>query len=468
MSRNNAAAVAMDLGSTRFKFGCIDDSGRLSRVSAVPAPHLGGNDLIREVDATIFLRRVESLWNHYDGDMSGLPFGLVCQRSTFLVWDRRSGRSLTPVISWQDRRAADWCERHADADELVRRRTGLLLSPHYAGPKLAVLMRGDPELAARLGSGDALFGTLDAWLTWVWTDGAFHRTDLTMAARTAMVDIVSGDWCNELLELYGVPRSALPEIVATDAAPLGLRNGARLTASIADQASGALAVLDQRRDAALVNLGTGAFVLRPVIDSSIRIGGYLTAPILSSKILGDRTVLEGTINGAGPAVDHFGRESAPLPIEDPAPEAFAIPDMAGIGAPHWRAEFGLTLSAAATALESPVDQRRVVIEGLLFRIFEILRDVSAGRLPADIYASGGLVRDPAIAQGLATLLGMPVHVFDETESTLLGVARLAMGIEPFAASAADIVRPSPAGAYLSEKFSRWETWLRRVVSDSGQ
>ena len=186
MPRNNAAAVAIDLGSTRFKFGCIDDTGRLSRVSAVPAPRLGGSDLIREVDAATFLHRVESLWNHFDGDLFGLPFGLVCQRSTFLVWDRRSGQSLTPVISWQDRRAADWCERHADADELVRRRTGLLLSPHYAGPKLAVLMRDDPELAARLGAGEALFGTLDAWLTWVWTDGAVHRTDLTLAARTAI------------------------------------------------------------------------------------------------------------------------------------------------------------------------------------------------------------------------------------------------------------------------------------------
>jgi len=460
----SVAAVAIDLGSTRFKLGCIDRSGRLSRVAALPAPRLTGEGLVRQVDAATFLRQVERLWDEFEGELAGMPFGLVCQRSTFVVWDRQSGRPLTPVVSWQDRRAADWCEEHVFADELLRRRTGLLMSPHYAGPKLAAMMREDPELTAQLQSGDALFGTLDAWLTWVWTAGAIHRSDLTMAARTAMVDIVAGDWCDELLDLYGMTRSALPDIVATDAPPVDLRNGARLTASIADQASGALAVLDPRLDAALVNLGTGAFVLRPVGDASIRRDGYLTGPILSSETLGERSVLEGTINGAGPAVDRFGRESALLPTEDPAPEAFAIPDLAGIGAPHWRPEFDLTLSRAAKKLEVPLEQRRVVIEGLLFRVYEILRDVSDGRLPANVYVSGGLVRDPAVAQGLATLLDAPVHVFDEAESTLLGVARLAMGIRPFAAADAQCVAPAASGAYLRDKFGRWESWVRGVLA----
>ncbi|NND36251.1 MAG: hypothetical protein HKN81_03860 [Gammaproteobacteria bacterium] len=460
----SVAAVAIDLGSTRFKLGCVDASGRLSRVAALPAPRLHGEGLVRQVEAESFLRQVECLWDEFEGAMAGMPFGLVCQRSTFVVWDRQSGGPLTPVVSWQDRRAADWCEEHAFADELLRRRTGLLMSPHYAGPKLAAMMRTDPELAARLKSGDALFGTLDAWLTWVWTDGTVHRSDLTMAARTAMVDIVAGDWSDELLELYGVPRSALPDIVATDAAPVDLRNGARLTASIADQASGALAVLDPRLDAALVNLGTGAFVLRPIGDSSIRRDGYLTGPILSSATLGHRSVLEGTINGAGPAVDRFGRESAALPTDDPAPEAFAIPDLAGIGAPHWRPEFDLTLSRAAQQLEVPLEQRRVVIEGLLFRVYEILRDVSDGLLPANVYVSGGLVRDPAVAQGLATLLDAPVHVFDEAESTLLGVARLAVGIDPFAAAEAECVAPAAAGVYLRDKFCRWEAWMRGILA----
>lgn len=458
------AALAIDLGSTRFKLGCADAAGNLIRVDAVAAPPMSGAGLVREIDASEFLGRVDRLLDTYPGDVTDLPLGLVCQRSTFLVWDRDSGRALTPVISWQDRRAANWCELHLDADELLRRRAGLLMSPHYAGPKLAAMLDDDPNLAAALKHGDALFGNLDAWLVWTWTNGASHRTDLTMAARTAMVDISAADWSDELLDLYRVPRGALPDIVTSDEAAVDLINGLRLTASIADQGSGALAVLDPREDAALVNLGTGGFVLRPVGDANTRIRGYLTAPILSSRQRGDRHVLEGTINGAGPAVDRFGAGPSPLPARDPCPDGFAIPDLAGIGAPHWRPELGLTLSSAAR-LAKPADQRRVVIEGLLFRIFEILCDVGDGRLPEAVYLSGGLAREPGVASGLASLLGQPVHVFDEPEATLLGAVRLALDIDPFAAVDAERIEPSDAGAYLRAKFPRWSEWLRGVLAE---
>lgn len=461
--KKETEALAIDLGSTRFKLGEVDSAGRLKRIVAVPAPRMVGAGLIRQVDAQSFLEPVERLLHENIRTATGLPLGLVCQRSTFVVWDRETGHALTPVVSWQDRRAADWCERHRDADELLRRRAGLLLSPHYAGPKLAAMLGADPALRDRMRAGDALFGNLDAWLVWHWSGGAAHRTDLTMAARTAMVDIATGEWSHELLALYGVPVAALPDIVTTDGPPLQLENGLRLTASIADQASSALTVLEPGRDVALVNLGTGAFVLRPIDDATERVSGYLTAPILCSHRLGQRVVLEGTINGAGPAVDAFAPGPTALPEHDPCPDGFAIPDMDGIGAPHWRPRFGLTLSAAAERLPDPADQRRVVVEGLLFRVFEILTDVGHGRLPDTVCVSGGLARAPSVAAGLAALLGGPVHVLDEPESTLLGAARLALGLEPFASAAAERVAPSKAGAYLPGKYPRWAAWLRRVL-----
>ncbi len=424
---------------------------------------MSGSGLIREVDAQSFLQRVERLWRECPRSAAGVPLGLVCQRSTFVVWDRETGRALTPVISWQDRRATEWCERHRAADELLRRRAGLLMSPHYVGPKLAAILGAEPALRDRMRAGDALFGNLDAWLAWQWSAGAAHRTDLTMAARTAMVDIAAGAWSDELLELYGVPAAALPEIVATDGPSLELKDGLRLAASIADQASSALTVLGPQHDAALVNLGTGGFVLRPIPDATERLAGYLTAPILCSQRHGDRVVLEGTINGAGPAVDAFDPGPTILPVDDPCPDGFAIPDMDGIGAPHWRPTLGLTLSAAAASLSNPADKRRVVVEGLLFRVFELLTDLGHGRLPDTVYLSGGLSRAPSVARGLAALLGGPVQVLDEPESTLLGAARLALGIEPFAAAAVERVPPSDAGAYLPGKFARWAAWLRRVL-----
>lgn len=456
-------ALAIDLGSTNFKLAALDAGGRLSGIVAVPAPRMRGDGLIREIDAAHFDACLEPLWKALPDNAADGPLGLVCQRSTFVIWDRTSGHALTPVVSWQDRRAADWCGRHSGADALLRARAGLLLSPHYAGPKLATMLAADSGLADRMHAGDALFGNLDAWLAWRWSGGAVHRTDLTMAARTAMVDIDTGAWSNELLDLFGVPRMALPEIVATDARPVDLTNGLNLTASIADQASGALVALDPTGDSILVNLGTGGFVLRSVPDAAIRVPGYLTAPILASQRHGDRYVLEGTINGAGPAVDAFGSGPTLVPKSDPCPGGFAIPDMDGIGAPHWRADFGLTLSPAAEALARAGDRRRVVVEGLLFRIAEILADIGQGSRAGNVYLSGGLARAPSIAPSLAVLLGRPVQVLDEPESTLLGVARLALGLEPFAAPETARVEPSEAGAYLPEKFERWKAWMRSVL-----
>lgn len=460
------AAAAIDLGTTRFKIGCVDTSGRLFGIGAMTAPELSGAGLVREIDATVYADRVERLLREYPRELHDVPLGLVCQRSTFLVWDRNTGHALTPVVSWQDRRAVDWCERHRDADEAVVQRTGLLLSPHYAGPKLAAMIGDDKRLAAALAAGDALFGNLDAWLTWRWTDGAAHRSDLTMAARTAMVDIARGDWCDELLDLYGVPRGALPDIVATDAPPLPLTNGMLLCASVADQAAGALAVLDLDRDSALVNLGTGGFVLHPVDDPTLRIPGYLTAPVLATRENPVKCVVEGTINGAGPAVDTFGRARTTWLADDPSPEGFAIPDMDGIGAPHWRPEFGLTLSGAAERLDTRADKRRVVIESLLFRVREILRDVGSGRVPERVYVSGGLARAPSVATGLASLLGRPVELLQQSESTLLGTGRLALGVSPFATPATQRIEPTPDAAYLREKFVRWTDWLHGVLAAS--
>lgn len=464
---SGARAVALDLGSTRFKLGWIDADGRLIDVQSVRAPKLSGTGPIREGRPEEYLRAIESLLEPFGfGDQ--LPLGLVCQRSTFVVWDRHDGRPLTPVVSWQDRRADDWCSMHTGIEAELVRRTGLLLSPHYAGPKLAAMCAADPELAARFASGDALFGNLDAWLAWHWSDGACHQTDVTMAARTAMFDIDASDWADDLLTVYGIPRAALPRVrdsLQGDPVSVG---GLELRGSIADQAAGVSAVTaldDAAVSGCLVNFGTGAFVIQPVEGSGVRRNGYLTGPVLASSEFGMRFAIEGTINGSGPAIDGFGPGPTSVPMTDEFPAAFAIPDRSGVGAPHWRADIGLTLSTDAHNLPSPA-QRLICIEGLLFRVYEILLGLSdGGRLPERILVSGGLVREPAVVHGLAALLGQPVRLLDEPEATLLGAARLAGGMSPFADPGFEIVTPDGAGRYLAGKFERWKAWCAKIYGE---
>ena len=473
---NHIHAVALDLGSTRFKLGAIDAAGSLLDLRAVPAPALSGTGLIREGQPDAYLQAIDALLEPDSGGFpssvlpAGLPLGLVCQRSTFVIWDRHNGRALTPVVSWQDRRADDWCTAHADIEPLLIRRTGLLLSPHYAGPKLAVMLAADPQLVARLQAGDALFGNLDAWLSWRWSGGAQHQTDVTMAARTAMFAIDAGDWDDELLAVFGVPRAALPAVTGSvQGNPVSVA-GLQLRGSIADQAAGVVAMIPagvSAQSGCLINFGTGAFVMQPVEGPGVRKAGYLTGPVLASTQHGTRFAIEGTINGVGPAIDSFGPGPTALPTADTCPDAFMLPDCSGVGAPHWRADIGLTLSKSARCL-SKSQQRLICIEGLLFRVYEILLGLNDAELPERILVSGGLAREPAVADGLAALFNQPVMLLNEAEATLLGAARLAGGLSPYSAPGFKTVSADASGQYLSRKFERWRAWCAEIYSSADQ
>ena len=465
MSEERPLAVGADLGSTTIKAGVLDARGRLGRVESVAAPPLRGTEGVREGDAEAYALAVAGLLRSVAAAVPrGTPLGLATQRSSFTLWDRRDGRPRFPLVSWQDRRAADWCDRHRDLEPEVVRRTGLLLSAHYVGPKLAAMQEADGAFRAALHDGQSALGTLETFLVWRWSGASRHETDATVAARTALLDIAGEDWCPELLERFGVPRAVLPRVERTARAALALEEGLLLTATLSDQAAAALAVFDPARPGALVNLGTGAFVLCPVDRPDVRKPGYLLAPILSLGPPGGRSALEGTVNGAGPAVDECAPPPTELPETDPAPAGFAVPDRAGLGAPFWRPEIGLTLSPAAQRL-SPAGRRRVVLEGVLFRVRQILEDLGDGTTPARVVVAGGLIRDPAVGPALAALLERPVELLLEPESGLLGAARVAAGLDPFAGSPTRTVAAGPRGRYLPAKFTAWRAWLANLLRD---
>lgn len=281
-----------------------------------------------------------------------------------------------------------------------------------------------------------------------------------MAARTLLYDVDQRDWSGALLDWYGIPRRALPEVRPTAGRdePLG---GARLRASVSDQGAAVLGLLPDDPRQALVSLGTGAFVLRPSAAGARAPAGFLRAPVLAPASGPWRFVLEGTVNGAGAALDRYPRTDAPLPERDPAPEAFAIPDVSGLGAPHWRPDVGLELTPAAAALDE-AGRRRAVAEGLLFRIRELLDGLGG---PERLLLSGGLSADPALAPGLAALTGRTVEVLEVGEAGLLGAGRLAAGGS--APPARRRVEPGSAGAYLPAKYARWKERLTRRLAPGG-
>lgn len=451
---NGVRALALDLGTTRVKLGALRRDGELELVEAADAPPPRGAGNARELDALSYAACAEAVLAGA-GAPRGTPLGLASQRSSFLVWEAESLAPRTPLVSWQDRRAADWCAAHAALAPRVFEFTGLPLSPHYLAPKLAFLLEQRGDLRAGLADGSLRVGTLDTWLVARW--GGPLETDLSMAARTLLVDVRAGDWNEELLALFDIPGDALARVVDSAPRTLELENGLVLAASLADQGSGLIAAVGDDDASALVNLGTGAFVLRPTGARFEPRAGYLAGPV-ARVAGGPRYALEGTVNGGGATADRIARGPTSIPDVDPAPMAFCLPDENGLGAPWWRPEIGFVENDAARALAAP-ERRRIVLEGLAFRI--------AGHLDAlasdveRVVLTGGLAREAFLRAALATLAPAPLFVVDEPEATLAGAARLASG-RPLARPKAQPV-DTPPMPWLAAKRTRWRAWLESDV-----
>ncbi len=455
--------LALDLGSTRIKAARFEDSGQQLNSAEQPAPLVEGDGTRREFDGTEFLHRaMQALFELQP--RQGERLGIASQRSSFLLFDAHSGKPVTPVISWQDRRGAEWIARHADAHELVGEISGLPLSAHYVGPKLAAMFATDRELARRASSGQLRLGTLETFLIRQLSPKFLHVTDETMAARTLLFDSRCGAWSQELCDLFGVHSSLLPHVAPSsgrsdDLGPLVL------SASIADQSAGALHAVGAGPGAALINFGTGSFVVSPTGARWQRRHGYLTSLLHSRGTVGEVRergfALEGTVNaGAGLVV----RDASPAAAADHdlPDDAMALVDENGIGAPHWRADLGPIWSPAAENL-APLARRRVAEQGLCFRVREILSDL--GCMERRLLVAGGALHDAAFAQRLADCLGRPIEVCLEPEATLAGVAALACDRE-FGRGLAQsrVIVPDEQREALDVRFRRWRDWVAATLA----
>jgi glycerol kinase len=451
-------AIALDLGTTRIKAGIVDDAGKLSHVRAVDSPPAFGRGLIRHSDPEEWRDIARDLVGELEREIgAALPIGLSTQRSSFLFVDALTGRPLSALVSWQDRSAAPWCEQRREIEPLLAARTGLVLSPHYVGPKLAQRVQADRELAASLARGATLVRTLDAWIVAALESEASARTDLSCAARTALVDLAVGDYDDELCALFGVPSGALAPIE-----PSVEPNARRVRAHLADQAAAVLAALGEDDHGALVSLGTAGFVSVAVGARPTPVQPYLCAPFVARGPGRARYAVEGTINGGGATADRFAKPPTIWPASDPTPEEFCMPDESGWGAPYWLSDRSLRFSGS-TPMRSHADLRRVVIEGLCFRAAALLADLERERPVSRVALAGGLAHDPFVPRALAAILARPIDVVASEEAGLAAVGRLAAGLDPRERGAPRTTEPADGDRWLATKFERWRAWVRTTV-----
>jgi glycerol kinase len=376
-----------------------------------------------------------------DDEVAGV--GITNQRETTIVWDRHSGEPVYPAIVWQDRRTANRCNRLKESghESMIRQKTGLLIDPYFSATKLQWILDHVDGVRDRAEAGELAFGTVDTWLVWNLTGGRVHVTDLSNASRTMLLNIHSAEWDEELLQLFGIPRSLLPRLAASSEvvghARDGLpRAGTPIAGIAGDQQAALLGQRCTETGMVKATYGTGCFMLmntgtRPA-ESQHRL---LTT--IAWKI-GDRIdyALEGSMFIAGALVqwlrDGVGLVESASEIEALAASVpdnggvVLVPALAGLGAPHWDpwargSLFGLTRATTRGHIA------RAALEGIAFQAADVLRAMQsdAGLDRMDLRVDGGVAANNLLMQFQADLLGVPVTRPRNLETTALGVACLA-------------------------------------------
>ena len=367
--------------------------------------------------------------------------GIANQRETTLLWDRDTGAPLGPAIVWQDRRTADICAglKAAGHEPAVQARTGLLLDPYFSATKIAWMLDHVPGARDRAEAGGVAFGTVDAFLLWRLTGARVHATDATNASRTMLYDIHEGRWHPELLDLFRVPASVLPE-VRDNSGEFGTTElfGAPIPfgGMAGDQQAALVGQACFRPGMAKATYGTGAFMLVNTGDRAVASSTRLLTTI-GYRIGGDTTyAAEGSIFVAGAAVKWL-RDGLGLIADAAETEAMAasvpdnggvymVPAFTGLGAPHWRPDargalVGMTLSTAAAHVA------RAALEAVAYQTGDLLdamaRDGAAR--PPVLRVDGGMSANAWLCGFLANLLDAPVERAATAETTALGAAFLA-------------------------------------------
>ncbi len=451
-------AVALDLGTTTIKAGLLAQDGTLSGIVARPTPAITADGGRYESDALAYALTAEAVLAEClaQTDMRP-PLGLCSQRSSFLIWDRANGQPVTPLISWQDDRGAESCAALRDREDIIRHHSGLPLTPYYLAPKLRVLLRENPSWRERLVRGDWLLGTLDTFFIWRWTGGAQYLTDVSMAARTLLMDIHDQQWSPALCELFSIPQQILPRIMPSSGLGVNLENGLVLRASVGDQSAALVASIGVGQPEALVNLGTGGFVVCYLPDGRSVPEGYLQTLVWQDAARQVHLASEGTLNSIAAALAPY--PAAACRAEELAnDDIFCLAEPSGLGAPYFRGDLGIMFSEPIGHLSA----HRIALllqEGIIFRVARILEDFQREFGLERVYLSGGLSNLDCLQQGIAQCVPAEIYRLSQAEAGLIGAAQLASGLTLYRGKNAKRVDLRLTGRDLPEKYARWKRWL---------
>jgi glycerol kinase len=443
-----AYILALDQGTTSSRAILFDQQGRISGVAQhefpqiFPAPGWVEHDPI-DILTSQLSAAVEVLAKAGIGPSDVAALGITNQRETAIVWDRATGKPVSNAIVWQDRRTAPLCQRLRDdgTEDTIRRKTGLLLDPYFSATKIAWILDNVSGARARAENGQLAFGTVDSWLIWNLTSGTRHITDRTNASRTLLYNIVDDRWDEDLLRIFNIPASMLPEVVWSSEsvgrvnAPLG-PVGIEIAGIAGDQQSALFGQLCVTPGAAKCTYGTGCFLLENIGPTFRLSQQRLVTTLACSPARRLEYALEGSIFIGGAVVQWLRDNMRFFPAApDVESIAAAVPDsdgvvfvpaFTGLGAPHWDPyAAGMIIGIRRGTQISHI--ARAAIESIAFQVADVLRAMDADTaIPCrEMRVDGGAAANDLLMQFQADLLGIPVRRPAILESTAQGAAYLA-------------------------------------------
>lgn len=480
--------LAIDQGTTGTACALYDREGRVhARSYRELVQHYPAEGWVEHDPEEIWLSVVSCI-----GDLlpqASLPVvaaGITNQRETTVVWDRNTGRPVHNAIVWQCRRTSDLCRRYLRDSGRITEKTGLPLDAYFSATKIRWILDRYPELDRK----ELLFGTVDTWLLWKLTDGSVHATDITNASRTLLFNIRNKGWDDELLDLFDVPRTMLPEVrssMGDFGSILALRelNGIPVCAMAGDQQAALFGQCCFEPGSVKNTYGTGCFLVMNTGNSCIRSrNGLITTLAIDG---GGHTcyALEGSVFIGGAVVQWLRDEllllknadesaAMALAVESNA-GVYIVPAFAGLGAPHWN----MDARGVITGLTRGANRNHIVraaLESIAYQTHDVFRAMEAdtGLLPKLLMADGGAVGNEFLMQFQADLLGIPVMTPQNRESTSLGIAFLS-GLQAGFWQSADELRHLNAteSVYYPTMDDRervrliegWQRAMRQTVTD---
>ena len=369
--------------------------------------------------------------------------GITNQRETTLVWDRETGQPIYNAIVWQDRRSAALCDalRQQGLETFFRDKTGLVIDPYFSGTKIRWLLDTIPGARAKAEAGRLAFGTVDTWLVWKLTQGKQHITDVTNASRTLLLNIRTGEWDQDLLDVLRIPRQLLPEVrssseVYADTSTDLLATAVPIGGMAGDQQAALFGQMCTTPGLVKNTYGTGCFMLMHTGQQPVASRHNLLTTAAWRYDNRTQYALEGSVFVAGAVVqwlrDGLGILKSSAEVETLAASVpdtggvYLVPAFAGLGAPHWDpyargSLFGLTRGSTAAHIA------RAALESIAYQSLDVLTamEADAGLRLTQLRVDGGASVNNLLMQFQADILGVPVVRPKIAETTALGVAYLA-------------------------------------------